>query len=229
MFKPDLNILPAPQRALWGELSATPEDFVLYGGTAMALRLGHRQSEDFDFFSNQPFTPTKLRDAVSYLKHAEMVQFRDNTLTAILDRHGPVRVSFFGALSLGRIYDPDVVEENQLQVASLMDLAGTKLATIQQRAFAKDYLDVAAILGAGIDLASGLAAARAIYGKEFNGALSLKALVYFADGDLPSLGISIQNHLRTAALGVKFGEPPLTPLMKARPGVTARVREKASC
>jgi hypothetical protein len=55
MFTPNLNILPEPQRRLWGELRDTPQAFVLYGGTALALRLGHRQSEDFDFFSNQPF------------------------------------------------------------------------------------------------------------------------------------------------------------------------------
>ncbi|WP_373321508.1 nucleotidyl transferase AbiEii/AbiGii toxin family protein [Rivihabitans pingtungensis] len=28
--------------------------FVLYGGTAIALRLGHRESVDFDFFSDRP-------------------------------------------------------------------------------------------------------------------------------------------------------------------------------
>jgi hypothetical protein len=50
MFKPNLSILPEPQRRLWAELSNTPKTFVLYRGTALALRLGHRQSEDFDFF-----------------------------------------------------------------------------------------------------------------------------------------------------------------------------------
>jgi hypothetical protein len=53
MFKPDLNALPAPQRAVWEELNATPKDFMLYGGTALALRLRQRQSEESDFFSNQ--------------------------------------------------------------------------------------------------------------------------------------------------------------------------------
>lgn len=44
-----LAFLPPPQRRFWDELGATPRDFVLYGGTALALRLGHRQSEDFGF------------------------------------------------------------------------------------------------------------------------------------------------------------------------------------
>ncbi len=50
-FNPRLDILPAPQRRLWTELHEVPRNFVLYGGTAIALRLGHRQSIDFDFFS----------------------------------------------------------------------------------------------------------------------------------------------------------------------------------
>jgi hypothetical protein len=51
-FSQKLNILPASQRALWKELKATPGNFVLCGGTALALRLGHRVSEDSDFFTN---------------------------------------------------------------------------------------------------------------------------------------------------------------------------------
>ena len=39
MLQPNLEILDAPQRRLWDELSATPSEFVLYGGIAIALRL----------------------------------------------------------------------------------------------------------------------------------------------------------------------------------------------
>jgi hypothetical protein len=49
-FKPCLDILPKPQRTLWAELADVPEEFTLYGGTAVALHLGHRVSVDFDFY-----------------------------------------------------------------------------------------------------------------------------------------------------------------------------------
>ena len=39
-FAPRLDILPPPQRRLWDELAAVPGEFVLYGGTALALHLG---------------------------------------------------------------------------------------------------------------------------------------------------------------------------------------------
>jgi hypothetical protein len=52
-FSPHLEILPAAQRRLWVELAAVPGEFALYGETALALHLGHRNSVDFDFFSNR--------------------------------------------------------------------------------------------------------------------------------------------------------------------------------
>ena len=212
-----LEILPQAQRRLWNELKNTPQEFVLYGGTALALRLGHRTSEDFDFFSNRPFLPDVLRKTIGYLQDAEMRQFEENTLTAIVNRDGPVKVSFFGGLKLNRVQDPDVMPDNGIKVASLLDIAATKLATIQQRAQARDYEDVVALSGAGVSLSEMLAAAEAVYGSTFNGTLSLKALTFFADGDLPTLSPAIQSRLRTLASQVSLQQ---IPLMRARVGVT---------
>jgi hypothetical protein len=217
MFTPRLEILPPAQRRLWDELRPTPQEFVLYGGTALALRLGHRHSEDFDFFSNISFVPDSLRKRVQYLQGAEVSQLEANTLTVIVDRDGPVKVSFFGGLNLNRVQDPDVTLDNGIQVASLLDVAATKLATIQQRAQVRDYEDLAAIVNARISLAEALGAATAAYGKEFNGALSLKALTYFADGDLPNLSPATQMKLRELAGHVSLNQ---IPPMQARIGVT---------
>jgi hypothetical protein len=217
MFKPNLSILPEPQKQLWIELRDTPKTFVLYGGTALALRLGHRQSADFDFFSNKSFQPTSLRTSIPYLKHAEMTQFQENTLTAIVDRSGPVKLSFFGSLGIKRVQDPDIVEENGLQIASMLDLLASKLKTIQVRAEAKDYRDIEGALNAGLTLAEGLSAAVAIYGREFNGALSLKALTFFEDGDLPRLTPEMRKKLLGAATSINLKR---LPLVSARPGLS---------
>jgi hypothetical protein len=68
MFPPKLNTLPPAQRAIWPLLAEIPRHFVLYGGTAVALRLGHRVSVDFDFFAAVPFRPEALLGAVSWLR-----------------------------------------------------------------------------------------------------------------------------------------------------------------
>ena len=108
---PRLDILPPPQRQLWPELRATPSRFVLYGGTAIALRLAHRESEDFAFFSAEPFDGDALLAEIPYLDGAQVVQRAPDTLTCLVDRGGPVRVSFFGGLSLNFLMVYGTVED----------------------------------------------------------------------------------------------------------------------
>ena len=71
-FAPRLDIsarFPTAPKAL--ELAQTPDNFTLYGGTAIALRLGHRQSVDFDFFAlTSSFEPASLLEQLPYLKGA---------------------------------------------------------------------------------------------------------------------------------------------------------------
>lgn len=180
-----------------------PRRFVLYGGTAIALRLGHRSSVDFDFFSTAPFVPADLPGEIEWLRGAEPLQSAPNTLTVMVQRHGPVKVSFFGGLGLGRVGDPEATPDRVLAVASLLDLAATKVAVIQQRAERRDYLDLAALLTAGVGLDEALAAAQALFRDQFNPMISLKALSYFGDGDLPRLPDSVKQALSRQAADLK--------------------------
>ena len=123
-FAPRLDLLPKPQRRLWDELAALPPEFVLYGGTAVALQLGHRQSLDFDFFGNRPFDPAKLTASVPFLTAAMITQREPNTLSGIVDRGGPVKLSFFGVPGLPRLAPPHIAPDNGLRIASLLDVGG---------------------------------------------------------------------------------------------------------
>jgi hypothetical protein len=69
-FTPRLDILPPSQRRLWDELAAVPAEFVLYGGTAPALHLGHRESGGFDCFGDRPLDPALLVPAIPFLAGA---------------------------------------------------------------------------------------------------------------------------------------------------------------
>jgi hypothetical protein len=79
-FAPKLSALPAAQRALWPELKALSTRFVLYGGTALALRYGHRVSRDFDFFASAPIEPDELLATVPFLRDAVVRQKSPNRL-----------------------------------------------------------------------------------------------------------------------------------------------------
>ena len=203
-----VDILPPPQRRLWPELQRTPKEFVLYGGTALALRLGHRQSEDFDFFSTKPFSPAALRHKLPYLNKAEVIQQSQNTLTCLLDRDGRVQVSFFGGLPLNRIEDPDQATGPGIHVASLLDLAATKVDVIQSRASAKDYIDIDALIQGGLSLEQALGAAQAVMGPPFNPMLSLKALTFFGDGDLETVPQDVRQRLAQAVNAVDLDNVP---------------------
>jgi hypothetical protein len=48
-------------------LRQIPKHFVLHEGTAIALRLGHRASVDFDFFTSESFKPEKILSGVPLL------------------------------------------------------------------------------------------------------------------------------------------------------------------
>jgi hypothetical protein len=217
-FEPRIEVLPPAQATLWRELPEDiPASFTLYGGTALALQFGHRQSIDFDFFGGA-FDPDRLLKAMRFLAGAEIVQRDANTLTARVDRGGPVLVSFFGVPELGRVAPALRSSDHGLLVAAPIDIAGMKASVVQKRAAAKDYVDIAALIGSGLDLGAALAAGRAIYGDSFNPQITLKALSYFDDvGDLSEdtkrmLQDSVRrvdlNAIPTVTAIGKIGDPP---------------------
>ena len=204
-----LKVLDAPQRLLWAELAATPAPFTLYGGTAIALRLGHRQSIDFDFFASVPFEPDRLLASVSYLAGADVRQKDRNTLSVIVFRGGPVKLSFFAPdKPMTMIGTPFETKRPALRLAPLIDLAAAKLAAIPARSTAKDYLDVHALMTKGkIELALQLAAMPAVFPTQtHNPHVVLKSLCYFGDGDLPTLPDKVKRDLTAAVAAVDIDQ-----------------------
>lgn len=187
-----MDILPPAQIRLWPELTAAAAlGFVLYGGTAIALRLGHRQSVDFDFFTERPLDRAALHDAFPFLAASQVLQDQSDTYCVLApfgdNERSHVKVSFFGGIGFGRVGEPEWTEDENLLVASLDDLMATKVKVVLQRVEAKDYRDVAAMVTSGVSLAKGLASARQLYGSAFQPSEALKALVYFEGGDLHKL------------------------------------------
>jgi len=138
-FEPRIDILPPSQQRLWPELSGTPQEFTLYGGTAIALRLGHRPSVDFDFFAFEPFAPNDLLHRIPNLKGAMVRQSAPDTLMVSIERDGPVQLSFFGGLDIGQVAPADRAAGPLIKVASLLDSC-TRLA--KQQATPISELDV---------------------------------------------------------------------------------------
>lgn len=207
-FQHHVDILPPEQQRLWPSLRRTVDlGFTLYGGTAIALRLGHRDSIDFDFFSDKPLDRDAIVSTMPFMAGATTLQDQPNTWVVLVPCDNKatqhVKVSFFGTVSFGRVGEPEMTADSVLQVASFEDLMATKVKVVLQRAEAKDYRDVAAMVNAGVSLDHGLAAAQLLFGANFQPGESLKALTYFNDGDLATLTPSEKNTLITTVKAVR--------------------------
>ncbi len=223
-MKPHLEILPPPQRAFWdAHARSIPKSWVLYGGTAIALRYGHRSSVDFDFFSDRELNEDALRRDVQPLRDGTVLTRRSNTLIAAAPvDDGEVRLSFFGTIGFGRVGEPDRLP-GKFPIASPLDLLATKLKVLLQRVEARDYVDVDVLLRSGLSLNQGVSAALALFPDQFNPLDIAKAVGWFKEGDLDAQLPDSVKDLLTAA-SVSFQPEVQAMKLAARelgPGTTA--------
>lgn len=222
-FNPHLEILPEVQRWIYPQLTDLKNlGFVLYGGTALALQFGHRQSVDFDFFLHDSLDRKQLREVFPLLDESNLVtqlQDGENTQTFEISHpeidKGAVKISFFGTIDFGRVGEPRLTEDRVLLVASPLDIFATKLKVIIQRPSTKDYVDIIRLITSGESLTEALGAASLFFGTDFSPMLSLRALSYFDDlvpplsrSDASFLKRQVSDTLRN--LNVKgLEKPPL--------------------
>jgi hypothetical protein len=123
-------------------------NFLLVGGTSLALQIGHRKSDDLDFFTDRSFDIPELKNAI--LQYNPGVVFLNGT------RQG---VSFSlplpGTTDDKRkldIYNWAVKfirpakQEGEIRLASLEDISAFKLDAICHRKEKKDYVDIGVLL-----------------------------------------------------------------------------------
>lgn len=134
----DINNIPLKTRALLEKLSDQKfiKKFYLAGGTAIALFLGHRRSDDLDFFSEQEFNSPILIKNIKKIGKFEGMKTAENTLMGALDG---IKISFF-ALPYKLLESP--AEYKNLFVAQLEDLATMKILAISDRGTKRDFIDL---------------------------------------------------------------------------------------
>ena len=126
-----------------------------------------------------------------------------------MDRGGVVKVAFFGGLdTLQRVEDPRRANGSHVLVAAPVDLAGMKMRVIQVRGSWKDYVDIHALVSHGIDVPTGLAAAKAI-DRSFDPITSIRALQFYGDGTLNRVPATMQRDLTRWAQTVDLSKLPV--------------------
>lgn len=117
-----------------------PEPLVLYGGTALAAHLHHRVSRDLDFFYPDDVDLTTWRETLDSLGRFAVTTAEPDTLNGVFNS---TKVQFLQARGQTPLEPPTIIAG--IKVASLRDIAATKLKTIADRGALRDYFDLMTI------------------------------------------------------------------------------------
>jgi hypothetical protein len=185
------KVLPAGSRQVLARLSKSKlpalQGWILAGGTGLALQVGHRISEDFDFFRTGGMNIRGLREVLEQLGSYETLQEAEHTLTILVRG---VKMSFFA------VADPLLFETKPysfFSVADTRDIALMKLAAVSNRGSRKDFVDLYTILRSGPKLGEYLGLLPRKYGKSrINEYHILKSLTYFADAENEPMPVMLE-------------------------------------
>ena len=176
-----LETLPMQSQKVFAKLKSLikTQRFVLAGGTGLALQLGHRISEDLDFFTDQNFSTDDLFQKIKAKKLSPMVlQEEKGTLTITADE---VKISF---LKYSYPFKEKMVHMDGMPIAGIIDVASMKMIAISQRGAKRDFVDLYVVMQTVPfwKIAENMIER---FGKDRINAVHIgKSLVYFNDADI---------------------------------------------
>ncbi len=173
--------LGASARELVRSLNSELERFGFYlgGGSGLALQLGHRISEDLDFFTTRDFPTEAVSRWLETKGEYEEMLTCPGTLHCRLDG---VKLSFI-RFAVELRYP--TIEFDGIRVADWRDIIADKFKTVSQRGSRKDFFDLYAGFTIGnLNIAEGVGLFRERFaGTELNFYHVLKSLEYFETAD----------------------------------------------
>ena len=154
------------------------DSWTLAGGTALALHLGHRYSEDLDFFGVEPFDVDDLLARLARVSDTQVLSRSGDTLHALL---AGLRVSFLKTQA-ALLFPPS--EYRGLMLADPRDIAVMKVIAIGGRGSRKDFIDLFCLLKGGMNLPEILSLIEKRFDRIDHNAHHLqKSLAWFEDAE----------------------------------------------
>ena len=156
------------------------QKFYLSGGTALALQEGHRRSKDLDFFTRHPLgVLPELPQLDNFLKQFTQAEWTHKSPDQIDWILNGVSVTLL-AYPFPR--DFELHPWRGLSIADPKGIAVQKAYTLGRRAQARDYIDLHAIMKAGLmSIDEIMNRAQHTYGDAFSPRLFLQQLTYTHD------------------------------------------------
>jgi len=141
-------LLPKTETLLLKMVEECPflEKYVLVGGSALAMYLCHRKSEDLDFFTYaDSFDRAEIFEYIKQFENKEILNQSDEQIDLLLD---DVKVTFFNAN--WKFLEPQKTEAFNL--SSLEAIASMKVNVMFLRAKYRDYYDLYCLVKDGMSL-----------------------------------------------------------------------------
>jgi hypothetical protein len=185
-----LEILSKQQVKALPHLSRFKKDFYLAEDTAIALHLGHRQSIDFDLFSDKMINKNQI-----------LQKFKNNgfKIQNIL-QDNPEEITFISQnIKFTFLHYPFPVKapipiNSSIHIPDLLSLAALKAYTLSRRNKWKDYVDLYFIIKHHYSLPDIIKMTKKIFKTEFNDKIFREALSYFKDIDYSEEVIFLPQH-----------------------------------
>lgn len=117
--------------------TAHTHEFILAGGTGLALHLGHRISVDLDFFTQKAFSTEKVFQEIKRLGlRPQILEESEGSLTVTING---TKVSVF---RYPYPFIEEMKEADGVPVAGVLDIASMKIIAISQRGAKRDFFDL---------------------------------------------------------------------------------------
>jgi hypothetical protein len=173
------EVLSEQQIKLLPLISEFSRQYYLVGGTAVALHIGHRQSIDFDLFTEKQIKRKQIKNIIESKgwQPEQIVYEAYDQIHLIITG---IRITFF---QYPYAMKAELDFENIIKIPELIDLAAMKAYALGGRAKWKDYVDLYFILKEFLSFKEISEKAKEIYKGFYNEKLFKEQLSWFKDID----------------------------------------------
>lgn len=177
--------------ALLKDLMAIPalQDFSLVGGTALALRYGHRKSIDLDLFSSRDFNNENIAAVISE-EFPTFTYQRLNNPIGVFGFINNIKVDFVKHHQHPVI--GSIIETENVRILSDQDIIAMKINAILRRGVKKDFWDLAELLQ-HYSLRDCIDFYNLKFKNQFLAISIPKAITYFDDAEESEDPVSLKN------------------------------------
>ncbi|MFH1188388.1 MAG: nucleotidyl transferase AbiEii/AbiGii toxin family protein [bacterium] len=193
MTKLYLDILDDERKRVFAKLKSFNGTWVLAGGTALALQIGHRKSINFDLFSPKP---------ISLMLYHSICDVFGESPVKLVHSEDQLTIALSSGIKLTFLYywfpfQFPTISTESIALADIRDIAADKACVLGKRNVWRDYVDLYVILKDGYMAINDLiVASEKKFGHEFSSKLFLEQLSY--TDDIHDTAVSFVSRTETA-------------------------------